>query len=321
MVRGHAWTFRRRRASTRLSCGASFPSVICLVALVGAAVEVCTRGAVLAAWVVPRRQAALGGAALWLLRGPAHAEMPTKVVQYPPWASQLARFPGWFGGGTAPDIRWRPLGAEVDQLGEAITFPYWLEGTWDAQYTVEDAQFPLGWFIPNAEVPGITMGSALRLPNVGASPLAQWRFVPVADNRVKYDWSTTLPNLLQAFWPDAEVLSVTSSPSTGCAISYRSPTQTGEKIGRNASLKVLAGSSWEAENKTSSIEWLRQTDTLVGTGDYKVIKIVTRQGDGSVSGFVRIASFLQPIDPNYIKAEDKAVAVFDYSVKLTKRLK
>jgi len=194
------------------------------------------------------------------------------------------------------------------------------------QYRKQDIRFPQGWGVLNPQLPGMAMASILRLPNVGAEPSAIWRFEPEAGG-VRADWARTLPSVLEAFWDQARVTAPPARrPGVGWAVSYRSPVAgapKGSLTERTVTLTWLGSAAWQDGKDASilSVEWVRQRDELTapaGVTDYKVLTALRQDPEGrTVSGLVRVAAFLQPVDDAYIEAKGEAVAVYDYSVKLS----
>lgn len=254
------------------------------------------------------------------------AETP-KGPPPPSWAGELKAWPGggWFDEpGEPPKLKWLPLVNEADPYGDAIVYPPWMVGTWDVAYKKKDVRFPQGWGVLGPSLPGVSMASILRLPNIGAEPKAQWRFSPVAGGALT-DWSATMPSVLKAFWDKAQATGLTKIVD-GWAFSYKSPMLGAEKgtlPERTVNVQWLAGTSWrdDADGSCLSVEWIRQRDQLLapeGVCDYKVLTALRKDAEGGgVSGLVRVAAFLQPVDASYIEANSEAVAVYDYTVNLT----
>mmetsp|Transcript_100375 Transcript_100375/g.181167 ORF Transcript_100375/g.181167 Transcript_100375/m.181167 type:complete len:186 (+) Transcript_100375:391-948(+) len=180
------------------------------------------------------------------------------------------------------------------------------------------------------QLPGVAMASILRLPNIGAEPVARWRFIPDGQG-AKPDWSFMLPNVLESFWKEAKVTGTPSRrPDVGWSVTYKSPTASAKRnlTERSVTLAWLGGEVWQdGSGGFLSAEWLRQTDELVaegeGVGDYKVLMALHQgdKGQGPVTGLMRVAGFLQPLDSKYIEANGQAVAVYDYTLTLTPDVK
>jgi len=255
----------------------------------------------------------------------------------------LDPWPGGFfrsGSDKTPRIKWQPFQGDVGPAAETLVYPSWLAGTWQVKYTKQDIRFPQGWGMLNQQLPGIAMASILRLPNVGAEPLARWRFVPVSGDGAQVDWAFTLPRILESFWDKARATSVPEkrlvtansagaasdvSPPGGWAIAFKSPIAGKSKKDlpeRTVTLTWLAGSTYTlpASKECFSVEWIRQQDELMapnGVSDYKVLTSFKQDKSGSmVSGHLRIAAFLRPLDEAYIEANGEAVAVYDYAIDL-----
>lgn len=249
----------------------------------------------------------------------------------PAWVtSELRPWPGGFfpRPEDTPTIRWRPLlGNQSDLFGDSLDYPSWLRGSWNVQYKRGEVKFPQGWGMLNPTVPGYGMGSILHLPNVGAEPAnVSWRFAD-GTSGAKPDWAVTLPGILQAFWPEARVETVPRRMrEVGWAVDFAAPTlrNPNNLTARTVTLTWLAASAWQAESEGScvSVEWLRERDELYGpqgVWDYKVLTSLRRRKDGKgVDGLVRVAGFLRPEDKNYFEAGGAAVAVYDYTVSLSR---
>jgi len=252
----------------------------------------------------------------------------------PGWSTEFNPWPvGLFDTRKPPVVRWLPfVGGDIGPTGDSLIYPAWLVGTWDVKYRKDDVRLPKGWFVMNPQVPGVSMASVLRLPNVGAEPLARWRFEPASavDGRqgARPDWAFTLPRVLESFWDQAKSgAAPTRRAGVGWAVNYSSPvagTPKGSLTERTVLLMWLAGDTWEdeADGSCLSIEWLRQRDELLGPDgafDYKVLTALRRVDDVQrVDGFVRVGAFLRPVDDGYMEANGEAVAVYDYSVTLTR---
>eukprot|EP00435_Cladocopium_sp_Y103_P025693 s445_g6.t1 len=169
----------------------------------------------------------------------------------PSWAQELGRFPGLFEDFEGPSISWKPVLTSTE--GDRLKYPSWLTGSWKVDCKKRDVRFPQGWGVLSPQVPGVAMGSILRLPNVGAEPSLQWNFIADADG-AKADWSEILPATLEGFWPDA-VAKRMERGEEGWALTYASPTAMFRKV-----------------------EWIRQTDLLQGqdgVADYKESRVVS----------------------------------------------
>ena len=98
-------------------------------------------------------------------------------------------------------------------------YPDWMEGTWLATYTFVRATFPQGRGALSLRVPGAGIGSVLSLPNIGYNPapfaVRYLRDSTASDSTsgVYEDLAYTTPRRLEAFWPDAKVLSVRTGNS------------------------------------------------------------------------------------------------------------
>ena len=106
-------------------------------------------------------------------------------------------------------------------------YPDWMEGTWLATYTFVRATFPQGRGALSLRVPGAGIGTVLSLPNVGYNPapfaVRYLRGDSAATNDsnpgmmtasgVYEDLAYNFPRRLEAFWPDAKVLSVRTGNS------------------------------------------------------------------------------------------------------------
>lgn len=292
----------------------------------------------LAAESTQRRRALLlaGLGAPCLQPPPARAEAvlaPKTGPTLPDWAQEVNAFPGGFftAGVTegVPVIRWLPIrGAEKnDLLGESIVYPEWLAGSWKVRYTKKDIRFPQGWGVISSEMPGVRMGSILRLPNVGNNPTVLQRFTPCPGG-AKQDWANNLPAVLEAFWPKAQVQKPAERRPEGWSVTYASPLSgsQGSLTTRTVSLQELGSDAWKDPEDGSflSVEWVRQKDDVQGPdaiSDYKVLTVLRRGADDVKDGpyaigLFRVAVFLRPLDGAYIEANGSAVAVYDYELAI-----
>lgn len=261
--------------------------------------------------------------------------LATKVSEaaspLPAWASEFDPFPeGLFGEGKDPVIRWQPYGKNTDSLGTSLAYPSWLEGTWQVKYLKQGAHFPAGLNGVGLSAAGIEKGSILRLPDVGAEPQAQWRFSKKdeGDTSVYADWGFTLPSIVKAFLGQVRIGGVQRTDTLdgpGLEISYAAPSGLlgqNAPTERTATLTWLAGDTWQDPKRKSflSVEWQRQRGQVLSFGDvfdYKVLTVLRQVREGQIVGIVRVASFLQPTDVQYLEAEGKPVAVFEYQVAMT----
>lgn len=177
-------------------------------------------------------------------------------------------------------------------------YPDWMEGTWLATYKFSRATFPQGRGVLNLRVPGAGIGTVLSLPNIGYNPAPfTVRYLRsdgananagVADAGVYEDLAYNAPRRMEAFWPDAKVLSVRTgnswnskndcenmltpsclvtgegctrgenpklhSPATRLALDYEGPTRAGPRRGQtidcSAIQSIVVGSAQEGEHGT-----------------------------------------------------------------------
>lgn len=313
-------------------------------------------GPQLATLVVPRAGAgSLARRAAIALAGiigappqPSHAETAAPDANAlkgsrPAWAEELKPYmpaPGpvasLFSGDApqkpSPRIAWRPLGPQTSPFGDGLLYPDWLSGTWDVSYSNSEVFFPHGWGVLTPKVPGVARASIVRLPDVGATVSARWRFLPAAGGKQQVDWAFTLRSLLLSFYPGAAFAEEpTRTPATkigqradgwrqAARLPQRTDTVPVDRAQRNSTLTWLAGDvADDGQDGCFSIEWLRQfadTSASDSVADYKVLQYFRRLDDGSVQGFQRVAAFLQPVDENYMEAEGEAVALYDYRLSL-----
>lgn len=259
---------------------------------------------------------------------PASAEVSASYPAAPAWASDLNPWPsGLFDNRKAPELRWQPLGAACDPSGQSVVYPSWLAGTWKVEFRKSDVRFPQGWFMLNEQVPGVAMTSILRLPNIGAEPTATWRFSEApGGGSCTADWSFNLGSTLEAFWSDAKVETASRQQGAGLALTFKAPTSIIRKANytqRTVTSTWLAAESWQdnLQRQCLTAEWIRQRDELQapdGVSDYKVLTALRKNKQGTgVTGIVRVAAFLQPVDEKYIEANGAAVAVYDYALQLS----
>lgn len=265
------------------------------------------------------RRGALISPVLSLARGPS-----SPPAGAPAWTQELGRFPGLFEDFEGPSISWKPVATSTE--GDRLKYPSWLTGSWKVDCKKRDVRFPQGWGVLSPQVPGVAMGSILRLPNVGAEPSLTWNFVADADG-AKADWAKNLPATLEGFWPDATTQRMERSDDGHgtWALTYASPTALFRKdeplTERTVMSQWLGADLWQQENQCYSVEWIRQTDLLQGqdgVADYKVLMTLTK-GEKGISGRMRIAAFLQSVDAGYFEANGNAVAIYDYDLQLTSK--
>eukprot|EP00434_Breviolum_minutum_P015092 symbB.v1.2.013305.t3/scaffold936.1/size150329/2 len=259
------------------------------------------------------RRGALISPVLSLARGTSIGAPPEGA---PSWAQELNRFPGLFEDFEGPTISWKPV--KETENGDQLLYPSWLAGQWKVECKKRDVRFPQGWGLLSAQMPGVAMASILRLPNVGAEPTLQWRFKEV-NGGAQAEWEEIFPNTLEGFWPDAHVAAAPKRGANGWALTYASPTAMFRKDGnlteRTVISKWFGSELWQKENQCYSVEWIRQTDIRGwkgmggqdGVADYKVLMTLTQQEKGGISGKMRIAAFLQSVDPGYFEANGNAV--------------
>mmetsp|Transcript_30051 Transcript_30051/g.70035 ORF Transcript_30051/g.70035 Transcript_30051/m.70035 type:complete len:365 (-) Transcript_30051:101-1195(-) len=254
------------------------------------------------------------------------------LADIPPWDIRRNVFLG-LRDVSAPEMTWRPLEDDIGAAADGLVFPKWLAGEWDVKYSDPDAQFPIGMSYLESSVPGVAMASVLRLANIGNEPSVRWRLEQVSVGGKEgacFDWASTLPATLQAFWEKANV----SAPAQradpeGWRISYMAPTsRSGNSTLREATLTWLAGRVVEQSVQTQaglqqevlSAEWLQQKEPTLGPrfaeNKYRVLMRLRRLGENVAEGRLRVAGYLKTSDLKYFDAADRAVVVYDYQLRL-----
>mmetsp|Transcript_71927 Transcript_71927/g.227168 ORF Transcript_71927/g.227168 Transcript_71927/m.227168 type:complete len:194 (-) Transcript_71927:22-603(-) len=180
------------------------------------------------------------------------------------------------------------------------------------------------------DTPGVTKASLIAvLCDVGKGQeqpvVYRARFVPSALGVVA-DRTFNITEQANAFLAYDAVRSVEYDPvknPTRVAVVYATPRrdQQGEDL-RKAELFINNREAQPAEegNTFACSELYRQLVQSSGYGnvfDYEAIWEFRLVGDGRVEARQRVAAFLQPQDPAYFDVGSKAVALYDYSLKLT----
>jgi len=247
----------------------------------------------------------------------------------PPWEQRRSVLP-FMREASAGDITWRPLEASTEPHGDDLVFPAWLAGEWDVTYSSPDPQFPLGFSFLDTTVPGVAMASILRLPNIGKETTVRWRLRPASDSSTgaQFDWAVTLPSILRGFWTKATVPEVAERDSPGWKLAYEALTSKGTQTTREVTCSWLAGRVVQQSVSTASStfeevissEWLQQLEPGLGPSygehKYRIMTRLRRTGDDAAEGRLRVAAYLKTLDKKYFEAADRAVAIYDYTLRL-----
>merc|ERR1711920_1047641 len=126
-------------------------------------------------------------------------------------------------------------------LKSTVNLPCWLEGNWRVLSRIQDVTFPLGRKFISDTVPGVRMASILMLPNVGNTPYFDVSFVRDRSGAVREDQSAQARVLLEAFWPDARVVSVEQAAQAGRTLLwYEAPTRRGGRRQQSVDLRMCS---------------------------------------------------------------------------------
>jgi len=205
-------------------------------------------------------------------------------------------------------------------LKSTVNLPCWLEGNWRVQSRIQDVTFPLGRKFISDTVPGLRMASILMLPNVGNTPYFDVSFVRDRDGAVKGDESARTQALLEAFWPDARVVSVEQPALGRTLLWYEAPSRRGERKQQSVDLRVCSSEGQVLSDGGRYFEQrvFQQDNVEQGVrGFYMVLDSFERDGERKIRWTQRVAAFLQPTDSLYMDALGKPVALYDYSYTMS----
>ena len=239
---------------------------------------------------------------------------------------------------------------------EPTFYPLWMEGYHEIKYKFTGALFPQGRKVLSLRTPGAGLGTCLSLPNVGYNPAVHAiRFnKDVTRDAVYEDLAYNIPRKFEAFWPEAKILAVRTNGGTnalgnlgmkcfvtgdGCTldinpdlhlptsrveIDFDAPTRRSGRMTQSTDVTMLNSS---IEGSTTIFYTSRNFSQYNINQElqtfYKEISSWKKVDDGIV-GKLRVASFL----PKYIRVMDKnnaeddydetkAIAIYDYNVRLT----
>jgi len=243
----------------------------------------------------------------------------------------------------------------LNKKAKQLKYPEWLLGTWEVRASFVDAGFPLGKRFINREVPGVTKGSMIvALADVGAAmerPLVyQSRFVYSAEEGgVVADRPFNITQQADALLGYPAVQSVNYDPldnptrlnvvwstprkrNMSDPLDQRDPQQSDLRKAeifinnRDAERASGSGKAWCGSELYRQVT---QAARQGGVGDYMTVACYQQEagsGDGNnaseegvapvVSASMRVAAFLQPQDPLFFEAGGKAVAIYDYALRL-----
>lgn len=233
-------------------------------------------------------------------------------------------------------MRWRPLGSATDAYGDSLMYPSWMLGTWEATYSQTGLDFPQGFGVFGADLPGVLLAAmlsnkpvslahTLRAPTIyltrpsNSVSVAKWRFVnaTTGSHGVQSDWAFTLRSSMDAFMskPQTQVSRGFAYAQPGIILAYDSPSF-GQQ---NVSISWIAADALQGSNHSfKSSEWLRQFDPwgVNGMVDYKIVTSLSRGNqEGHISGNLSLAVFLESLDPGYLDGTPVAVCNFDVSLR------
>mmetsp|Transcript_51834 Transcript_51834/g.119164 ORF Transcript_51834/g.119164 Transcript_51834/m.119164 type:complete len:311 (-) Transcript_51834:26-958(-) len=198
----------------------------------------------------------------------------------------------------------------------AASLPCWLEGSWHVQSSIQDVTFPLGRKFISDTVPGVRMASILMLPNVGNTPNFDVSFIRGRDGAVYGDQSARAQALLEAFWPQARVVSAEQTAQIGRTLLwYEAPSRRGGRKQQSVDLRMCSseGQLLSQGRRYFAQQVFQQDNVEQGVrGYYMVLDSFERDGEHKVRWTQRIAAFLQPTDSLYMDALGKPVALYDY---------
>ena len=164
------------------------------------------------------------------------------------------------------------------------------------------------------------MVSILPLPNIGAAPIFEVEYGATTGATRAANTAATL----EAFWPSAKVVEV-STPRLGqTLLRYKSPTKTRDVVQQSVNLQLCSsqgGATSGVEDEWTVAEVFQQDNVEQGTrGEYLSILVFKKlDGDSSkVRARQRIAAFLQPTDGAFFDAVGRPVALYDYTFDYTR---
>lgn len=188
------------------------------------------------------------------------------------------------------------------------------------QSNIQDVTFPLGRNFINDAVPGVRMASVLMLPNVGNTPAFDLTFSRDKNGAVQVDQSERVQALLEAFWPDARVVSVEQATEAGrTRLWYDSPSRRGERKQQSVDLRECSDEGKLVPGGRYFEQQVYQQDNIEQgvRGFYTVLNTFERDGERGVKWSQRVAAFLQPTDSRYMDAMGRPVAFYDYTFKMS----
>lgn len=218
--------------------------------------------------------------------------------------------------------------------GQQLAYPGWLEGTWNVSARFIGASEPEGKRYVTDQTPGVRQGTLLPLPNVGQEPSFQQRYLRAPEGAVE-DRAFNAKQLMEAFLPAAVVQRVDYNPEkdpTRLSVGYSTPGKAGGRLRSGnrteepprvkRALEVFVNNragEMETDDVFVCMELFRQSNLEVGrSGDYKKILRLKRASGDEVLGQLRVGVFLTPVDPAYFDLGGKAVAVYDYSWRMSR---
>ena len=119
--------------------------------------------------------------------------------------------------------------------------PPWLEGRWRVKTNVDGVSFPIGRQYVSEALPGFRMASILPLPNVGNTPTYEVEYAASAvGGAVEPMRGANAAATLEAFWPAARVVDV-STPSIGrLLLRYEGPTRSKGKVAQSVDVRLCS---------------------------------------------------------------------------------
>jgi hypothetical protein len=199
--------------------------------------------------------------------------------------------------------------------GAAVALPDWLAGRWRVSSSIDGVTFPSGRKFITEAMPGVRMASILPLPNVGAAPTFDLEYGATVEERRAANAKATL----EAFWPSATVLSLSTPRAGAVRLRYSSPTKTLRSANQSVALQLCASEGGPVGEDEFVLSEVFQQDNLeqATRGEYLVLTSFRREG-AAVRARQRVAAFLQPTDGAYFDAGGKPVALYDYTFRYSR---
>ena len=219
-----------------------------------------------------------------------------------------------------------------------LYFPPWMRGPWNVSQTLTRVEAPLGLrFIggPRADLAIAKQSLDEQRSRVGKTQPLQLRFVATKFGVVE-DRLFNTRSRLDAFAGRRVVASVEyaetggnnrrgnavlggseDDPLTTTVTRYRGPAA--QKIFSLARTSETGGDGvWRGSEASRSIFALTNQNAAPPITTDSETHFELRQGDGLVTGRLRLVDYLNPNDPLYFESRKKAVSVSDYDLAMTR---